>query len=148
MAFEWTNDVPYVDPIRREVKVQVRVVADGVEQVVLQTNVEMMQCSSGVKDAERLWNPVKTRKRRREDLRGGSMHMNVSSRATTATWSSKMLNAPRIPCGANPARDVPPAARPMPARPPGGMLYADRCMRRQMSPSICVVCRSHPQSAW
>ena len=92
-----------------------------------------------MKDAERLWNPVKTRKRKREALRSGSVHMNVSSRTTTATWSSRMLKAPRIPCGANPARDVPPAARPMPARPPGGMLYAYRCMRRQMSPSICVV---------
>ena len=30
------------------------------------------------------------------------MHMNVSSQATTATWSSKMLNAPRIPCGGEP----------------------------------------------
>ena len=46
MAFEWINDAPYVDPIQREVKVQVRVVADGEEQVVLQTNVEMMRCSS------------------------------------------------------------------------------------------------------
>ena len=144
------------------VEVQVRVVADGEEQVVSQTNVEMMRCSSvpswvragdveqDVKDAERLWNPVKTRKRRRGALRGGSVHMNVSSRATIATWSSRMLKAPRIPCGANPARDVPPAARPMPARPPGGMLYAYRYeyMRMQISPSICVVCRSHPQSAW
>ena len=94
---------------------------------------------------------MKTRKRRREALRSGSVHMNVSSRTTIATWSSRMLKAPRIPCGANPARDVPPAARPKPARPPGGMLYACRIwiyayaditlnLRRvQISPSICVV---------
>ena len=151
MAFEWTNDVPYVDPIRREVKVQVRVVADGVEQVVLQTNVEMMQCSSGVKDAERLWNPVKTRKRRREDLRGGSMHMNVSSQATTATWSSKMLNAPRIPCGGEP-RTGRPTGCPTNAGPTARWdavcvsiweyVYADITLnlrRVQISPSICVV---------
>ena len=77
------------------------------------------------------------------------MHMNVSSRATTATWSSRMKKAPRIPCGANPARDVPPAARPMPARPPGGMLNAYwicacaditlNLRRVQISPSICMV---------
>ena len=36
------------------VEVQVKVVADGEEQVVLQTNVEIMRCNSGVKDAERL----------------------------------------------------------------------------------------------
>ena len=34
------------------VEVQVRVVADGEEQVVLQTNVEIMRCDSSVKDAE------------------------------------------------------------------------------------------------
>ena len=36
------------DELEHGVKVQVRVVADGEEQVVLQTNVEMMQCSSGM----------------------------------------------------------------------------------------------------
>ena len=91
-----------------------------------------------------------TRKRRRESLRGGSVHMNVSSRATIATWSSMMLKAPRIPREADPARDIPPAVRPSPARPPGGMLIACRYgyMHVQMSPSTCVVCRFHPQSAW
>ena len=34
--------------------VQVKVVADGEEQVVLQTNVEIMRCDSSEKDAERL----------------------------------------------------------------------------------------------
>mgnify|MGYP005748078909 CR=1 FL=1 len=34
------------DELEHGVKVQVRVVADGEEQVVLQTNVEMMRCSS------------------------------------------------------------------------------------------------------
>ena len=34
------------DELEHGVKVQVRVVADGEERVVLQTNVEMMRCSS------------------------------------------------------------------------------------------------------
>ena len=34
------------DELEHGVKVQVRVVADGEEQVVLQTNVEMTRCSS------------------------------------------------------------------------------------------------------
>ena len=127
-----------------------------------------MQLEQDVKDAERLWNPVKTRKRRREALRGGSMHMNVSSRTTTATWFSKMsgllseqeasiqeislmLKAPRIPCGANPARDIPPAVRTKPG--PTTRWYVD-CVsiwiyacadvtlnprHVQISSSICVV---------
>ena len=49
-----------------------------------------------VKDAERLWNPVKTRKRRREGLHGGSVHMNVSSRTTTATWLSMYSKTPSV----------------------------------------------------
>ena len=34
------------DELEHGVKVQVRVMADGEERVVLQTNVEMMRCSS------------------------------------------------------------------------------------------------------
>ena len=92
-----------------------------------------------------------TRKRRRESLRGGSVHMNVSSRATTATWSSKMLEAPRIPCGGEP-RTGHPTGSPTKSG-PTTRWYVDcvsiwiyacadvtlNLRRVQISPSICVV---------
>ena len=121
-----------------------------------------------MKDVERLWNPMKTRKRRREALRSGSVHMNVSSRTTTATWSSKMSGllseqeasiqetSLDVESAPDPVRGEPRTGRPTGCQIQAGptarwdtvcvsiwiYAYADITLnlrRVQMSPSICVV---------